>query len=175
MSKQSIDLTGRRFGRLTVLSLDAERHDSTPRKYWLCECECGNRISVPGYNLTKQRVVDCGCYSKEYVFLPYGSRREPPLKKTAVIKPSRECSIKKLNDDGCAYLLEAFLTNLVEDYFSAYNFYMDNRSDRSAKLSYMKLRRLFLSDYFATLTNLDGRMILDGLDRINEAKCKEVN
>lgn len=37
-------MIGEKYGKLTVLKLDKER--SEKRKYYICQCECGNIISV---------------------------------------------------------------------------------------------------------------------------------
>lgn len=59
--KNIIDLTGRRYGRLTVLEIDKER---TSRKtYWICQCGCGNKKSIRGDSLG--RVQSCGCLKRE--------------------------------------------------------------------------------------------------------------
>lgn len=64
-----VDLTGMKFGRLTVLQLDEER--STPRhKYWICQCDCGNVKSILGDNLKKPEdkkgsCKSCGCLKRE--------------------------------------------------------------------------------------------------------------
>lgn len=53
-----IDLTGERFGRLTVI----ERAESN--KYgaiWKCSCDCGNRVSVAGVKLRNGHTRSCGC------------------------------------------------------------------------------------------------------------------
>ena len=60
-----IDLTGQRFGRLTVLSR-AEDYVSPKGKHvirWLCRCDCGAITSVAGQNLTKKNgsTKSCGC------------------------------------------------------------------------------------------------------------------
>lgn len=57
-----IDLTGQRFGRLTVIERapSAGRH---PR--WLCECECGASIVAYGSNLKRGRTQSCGCLHRE--------------------------------------------------------------------------------------------------------------
>lgn len=56
-----IDLTGRTFGRLTVLN----RHgDQLPVK-WVCQCTCGEiTIVFPGH-LKSGATTSCGCYQKE--------------------------------------------------------------------------------------------------------------
>jgi len=57
-----IDLTGKRFGRLTVLSR-AENAGNMSR--WLCECDCGNQTIVYGNNLRRGYTQSCGCYRHE--------------------------------------------------------------------------------------------------------------
>lgn len=58
-----IDLTGQRFGRLTVLGLDAER--STRKTYWICQCDCGNVKSCRADSLRAGNIVSCGCKKRE--------------------------------------------------------------------------------------------------------------
>ena len=57
------DLTGERFGNLTVL----EKADGLQNRYytWLCRCDCGNEIVVNTKNLTAHRITHCGCRAKE--------------------------------------------------------------------------------------------------------------
>lgn len=58
MRKQPIDITGQKFGRLTVVSF-AERTD---RGYqYKCKCECGNETQACGYDLRRGRIKSCGC------------------------------------------------------------------------------------------------------------------
>lgn len=62
-----IDLTGRVFGRLTVISEAPRRHRKVPR--WLCECSCGKAAVVEGKNLRHGLTVSCGCFAKEVTSL----------------------------------------------------------------------------------------------------------
>lgn len=48
------DLTGQKFGRLTVLSY-------VGMSKWLCRCECGNETIVFATNLTRNHTTSCGC------------------------------------------------------------------------------------------------------------------
>ena len=59
------DLTGQKFGKLTVLKRDLERTGGAA--YWICQCECGNIKSIRGTNLTAavKPTRSCGCLSKE--------------------------------------------------------------------------------------------------------------
>lgn len=53
-----IDLTGRRFGRLTVIERDTSRKG---RAHWFCKCDCGNVVSVYSFNLRNGTTKSCGC------------------------------------------------------------------------------------------------------------------
>ena len=67
-----IDLTGRKFGRLTIAWVSG-RGTAGPgigaRKFpqiqWLCFCECGGFISVPVGNLNSGNSKSCGCLHDE--------------------------------------------------------------------------------------------------------------
>lgn len=62
------DLTGMKFGRLTVLKMDEETHVSKGGavKYkWICQCECGRTISVTTNALQQNKTKSCGCLSAE--------------------------------------------------------------------------------------------------------------
>lgn len=58
------NLVGQTFGKLTVISHD-DTHKATIengwKHKWICECECGNKISVFGSNLTRLHTTSCGC------------------------------------------------------------------------------------------------------------------
>lgn len=58
-----IDLTGKRFGRLIVISKDL--NNKSKRIKWICKCDCGNTKSVYGFNLQKGYTKSCGCLQKE--------------------------------------------------------------------------------------------------------------
>lgn len=54
-----IDLTGERFGRLTVLRKDASAKNGKVK--WLCCCACGKRVSVLSDSLRGGKTKSCGC------------------------------------------------------------------------------------------------------------------
>lgn len=53
------DLTGRKFGELTVISLEPERENRCRK--WLCKCSCGKKLIVGTSALTEGRKRSCGC------------------------------------------------------------------------------------------------------------------
>lgn len=63
------DLTGNRYSRLLVLSLDywALQPSGKYSSKWLCECDCGNYTSVVGGSLRAGLTTSCGCYKSEMV------------------------------------------------------------------------------------------------------------
>lgn len=60
-----IDLTGRQYGRLTVIARAENKVAPSGRKRsaWLCQCACGNHTTVTGNNLNGKTnsVRSCGC------------------------------------------------------------------------------------------------------------------
>jgi hypothetical protein len=51
------------FGRLTVVARVGS--DRRGRAAWLCQCACGNQVTVIGKNLINGNTKSCGCYSRE--------------------------------------------------------------------------------------------------------------
>ena len=60
-----IDLTGQRFGRLTVVSLNEEVSKQKKKLHWNCKCECGNEVIVRGNSLRGGATTSCGCYKRD--------------------------------------------------------------------------------------------------------------
>lgn len=58
------DLTGKHFGRLTVLERDGGK-DSKSGAFWICECECGKIKSIAAKALKSGATQSCGCLNKE--------------------------------------------------------------------------------------------------------------
>lgn len=66
MGRPVIDLAGQKFNYLTVI----KRNESKPSgkgksAYWICQCECGNIVSIRTDKLRKGIIKSCGCYSKK--------------------------------------------------------------------------------------------------------------
>ena len=59
-----IDLTGQKFGKLTVIKR-SEKKDKEKEVYWDCICECGKETRIRGTLLRNGNRKDCGCVSKE--------------------------------------------------------------------------------------------------------------
>ena len=58
-----IDLSGKRFGKLTVLSRDINQGGHTK---WLCQCDCGKTKVIQGNHLQEGSTTSCGnCYESK--------------------------------------------------------------------------------------------------------------
>lgn len=56
-NSQIKDISGMRFGRLTVLSLAGIKHGAR----YNCVCDCGNEVVVRSYSLLSGETKSCGC------------------------------------------------------------------------------------------------------------------
>ena len=64
MGRPAVDLTGQRFGRLTVIKRIENAKDGHAR--WECQCDCGNITQVNSNVLKKENgIKSCGCLRKE--------------------------------------------------------------------------------------------------------------
>lgn len=59
-----IDLTGKRFGRLTVLEKDSSGHNKPT--IWTCKCDCGKITKVDGHDLKRGKTKSCGCINLKH-------------------------------------------------------------------------------------------------------------
>jgi hypothetical protein len=57
-----IDLTGNKYGKLTVVSFNGYFNRHT---HWNCSCSCGGRTIATSNNLVRGNTLSCGCVQKE--------------------------------------------------------------------------------------------------------------
>ena len=88
-----IDLTNQTFGKLTVLKRDDNYNGEKVK--WICQCECGNIISVFGSNLTKLHTTSCGCILKSI-----GEANIEKILKENNINYAKEYSFNDLKNKG---------------------------------------------------------------------------
>jgi hypothetical protein len=58
-----VDITGKIYGRLTVLSRSGT--NSNGRALWQCKCQCGKTVDINGRNLRSGVTKSCGCIKTE--------------------------------------------------------------------------------------------------------------
>lgn len=66
-----IDMTNQTFGYLTVLSRNGSKDGCAA---WLCQCDCGNKVTVKGSELRKGNVTSCGCRKRRQNLSLIGQR-----------------------------------------------------------------------------------------------------
>lgn len=128
MSKMK-NLTGQKFGRLTVIRIVGK--DKFQNLIWLCKCDCGNEVSVRSASLIKGRTVSCGCYNKEkakYAFKTHG------LSKTRLYRIWNGIKNRCFNENIPKYKNYGNRGIFVcdewkNDFMSFYNWSMDNGYD----------------------------------------------
>lgn len=79
---RKIDLTGRVFGRLTVLRESDSAVQRSQDTLWLCQCSCAAEtlVNASSYALRHGRKVSCGCYRREVVRAAVALRRRPRVR-----------------------------------------------------------------------------------------------
>ena len=60
---QFIDLSGKKFGEITVIEKDIELSKEKKKTYWKCLCSCGRTKSIRGDGLKK--IQTCGECKKD--------------------------------------------------------------------------------------------------------------
>ena len=58
--KRLVDLTGQKFGKLTVIKRFAQNNNQN-QLLWECICDCGNMHIVCGNSLKSGGTQSCGC------------------------------------------------------------------------------------------------------------------
>ena len=87
-----VDLKGKRFGRLQVVSLAPA---SKKKTFWNCICRCDARVAVRADALVEGKTTSCGCYHRELSTKPRGA-----LSKTGSIEEFERRYIPEPNS-GC--------------------------------------------------------------------------
>lgn len=66
--RPSIDLTGQRFGKLTVVGIAGRSNHGAMR--WYCRCDCGNATEVDSNPLRRGKTQSCGCLRRMIKYDP---------------------------------------------------------------------------------------------------------
>lgn len=108
------ELLNKKVGKLTVIEkLKEQRKDGC--FYWRCLCECGNYTKVATPELTREKVLSCGCLC---------SNGEYKIKELL-----KEANINFIYDK--AYFKDLFLTS---NYIGRYDFILLNKQNKPFRL-----------------------------------------
>lgn len=99
---KSIDLTGKKFGRLTVLKQEGKYKNGA--KLWLCICECGKEKHIAGTHLTNKKIRSCGCLLQETTIKRNKvEKRKHGKRNTRIYHTWRSMKDRCLNKNNDAY------------------------------------------------------------------------
>lgn len=88
MGKPIRDLTGQRFGKLTVIEMAGSANG---HMRWLCHCDCGKEARSYRGELVQGKAKSCGCEQGKKPQTPYGRKRGSKLY-DAWLNMRRRCS-----------------------------------------------------------------------------------
>lgn len=118
-----IDLTGRKFGKLTVVCRVENNKHGQPQ--WKCICDCGNETVVVGQKLRKGITKSCGC-------LVYEQKTRLKHGMTGTVLHNRWLNMKsrcynKNNKSYCRYGARGItICEQWHDFKNFYNWAMEN-------------------------------------------------
>lgn len=117
MRKAKDDLTGRKFGRLTVIK-QADTWGVNGISFWVCLCSCGKEHTVARNILIQEVSKSCGCLNLELVrnrakinslpegeagFRHYLAQIKHAAKKRNYVWELKDEEVKELNKQNCFY------------------------------------------------------------------------
>lgn len=125
-----IDLTGKKFGRLTVLKRAKNRGKDV---FWLCQCECGNQKEVNGSKLRGGKTKSCGCLKKDMSFdEKYGFvRKTHGMSNTRIYRIYNKMKLRCYSKTNSAYKDYGgrgitVCQEWLDDFMNFYNWSMEN-------------------------------------------------
>ena len=73
------DLTGQKFGKLTVI--ERAENDNRGNVQWLCQCECGNLVAIRGDSVRNGHAKSCGCLTLDLLYDRFQNKRDSMIGK----------------------------------------------------------------------------------------------
>ena len=96
-----IDITGKKFGRLTAIEKAGTAGDK--QTLWMCTCDCGNTVTVRGKHLRSGHTQSCGCLNIEKTRDPSCKKSTHGMKKTHLYSRWRNMKERCYNKNRTGY------------------------------------------------------------------------
>lgn len=90
-----INLTGQKFGLLTVIERVPGNNPSNRNSRWRCSCECGGKTITTSQHLRTGHTTSCGCRKREKYALKHGKAMKPGRTYRAWLNMRNRCSNPK--------------------------------------------------------------------------------
>jgi len=142
MHKNLIDLTGQRFGRLTVIER-AEDYVSPKGSHsvsWLCQCDCGCTKKVTGNSLKRRNTRSCGCLCKETSYKNIGRITKIKSEVSNQTNKKEDVIVEKVVDK-----MDNHVDNVVDntvsfaDAYSKFENWVNRQEDKTLKTKSLML------------------------------------
>ncbi|WMC91273.1 hypothetical protein [Kineothrix sp. MB12-C1] len=113
---------GQTYDRLKVIeSLGIKPVGSKNLTVYLCECECGNRVEVPGTYIGKMR-KSCGCLAaetkREIMVAAMRKKRDETIKEGSDVARISNSKLSRANKSGCTGVCYDETNGLWKSYIS---------------------------------------------------------
>ena len=147
-------MTGRKFGRLTVIEQVEDHISSSGRHHpnWKCQCACGNIINIIGSHLKNGHTSSCGCKHSEIVS-EYMSQK---MKKYNTYDLSGEYGIG-YTEEGDSFYFD------LEDYDKIKDYYWNNNGNDEYFRSTINKKTVLLHRFIMGLSN-DSNLVVDHIN-----------
>lgn len=126
------DITGQRFGRLTV----TRREGSTPQGIatWCCLCDCGRSCIVEGAKLRKGNTQSCGCLHDEIAKKRLTAHGKSRSRLCGVWKAMKQRCCNPSNKNYSRYGERGITVcnEWMQDFQAFYNWAIENGYDENA-------------------------------------------
>lgn len=129
-----LELTGKRFGMLTVIGLDPDWDRQIKQSpIWICKCDCGSISKVQSGNLVNGHTTSCGC-RKSSIKFSAGEQKIAEILRKSKITFEREKTFSDLKGFGIANL--------------RYDFYLPDYNGEEILIEFQGLEHYKRVDYF---------------------------
>lgn len=155
---RKIEMSGQRFGRLTVISEAGRGSDG--RVTWLCSCDCGGRTIVIGKLLRASLTRSCGCLHKE------SSMRNLP-------KTSKAIGSERITRNG--YVEVKVDRGYVRKHIHVMERHIGRRLERDEVVHHIDRNKLNNdTSNLQIMTNAEHTALHNRIDPVSEETCRKI-
>lgn len=110
--RHTLDLAGKKFGRLTVLARAGVTSHGHVR--WECICDCGSRKVAAGVSLNKGSTASCGCIRREQMAaLGRSSKKANPVSRTKAYRSDLRKRLRLRPEKAAAERISRMLSHAL--------------------------------------------------------------
>lgn len=136
------DLTGQKFGRLTVIK--RAENSKTKQTRWLCKCDCGKTKIILSNSLKSGKTISCGCLHNDLLKQRLSKHQKTKTRLYKVwLRMKARCynaKVKEYNLYGGRGI--EVCNEWKNNYMSFYNWALSNGYDENAKYKECTIDRI---------------------------------